>query len=264
MLQMLLALQSALENHEFQKIVDDGIVDLQAIISDFSQQSKDLNLDIVQRSNGTGGEDFVTLLADYFNRTLTARAAHGAQAEKIRGRIAAAMPPNLRDSVEPVLGTFFSGNASVPFDYSAFKATPVEQLCGQVERVMDYMQDYQFNLTKVNGLLNTTAGVLPMLGLAFHGSPKAPEARRSSHGELEAVDQEVTFLMNSLLDIVYRETSAREKLASDLQELVAPAIADKLECGDRGAGDESWALSQRPGLLVVWPASLAIAVAACF
>ncbi|CAK0811955.1 unnamed protein product, partial [Prorocentrum cordatum] len=133
-----------------------------------------------------------------------------------------------------------------------FKATPQEELCSKTAPIIDYMLSYHVNLTKVDGLLNTTVRILPILNMA---TPEAP--------------QEVATFLENMVELGYRETTARERSYRNLQELVAPVVSEKLGCdftssdsNDSSSDSDpegSSAFAPHAGLAAaLWPAALAL------
>jgi len=216
MLRMLSALQESLmENSSgLQESVDASIGEMQALVSNFSQRTRELDVGLVRLSRGISAQDFVPLLANYFNLTLSSQVAHDNEVTKIYNRMEASMPEKLRVAVQPVVGMFLASDAaSAPFDHAAFKATPQEELCSRTAPIIDYMLSYHVNLTKVDGLLNTTVRILPILNMA---TPEAP--------------QEVATFLQNMVELGYRETTARERSYRNLQDLVSPVVSEKLGC----------------------------------
>jgi len=218
MLRMLSALQESLmENSSgFQENVDASIGEMQDLVSNFSQRTRELDVGLVRLSRGISAQDFVPLLANYFNLTLSSQVAHDNEVTKIYNRMEASMPEKLRVAVQPVVGMFLATDASgaAPFDHATFKATPQgEELCSKTAPIIDYMLSYHVNLTKVDGLLNTTVRILPILNMA---TPEAP--------------QEVATFLQNMVELGYRETTARERSYRNLQDLVSPVVSEKLGC----------------------------------
>jgi hypothetical protein len=257
MLQMLLALQeSLLENSSgFQENIDSSIGEMQALVSNFSQRNRELDVGLVRLSRGISAQDFVPLLANYFNLTLSSQVAHDNEVTKIYNRMETSMPEKLRVAVQPVVGMFLAGDAvSAPFDHATFKATPQEELCNKTAPIIDYMLSYHVNLTKVDGLLNTTVRILPILNMA---TPEAP--------------QEVATFLEKMVELGYRETTARERSYHNLQDLVSPVVSEKLGCdftssdsNDSSSDSDpegSSAFALHAGYAaVLWQAALALAV----
>jgi len=255
MMQMLSALQDALLSNSsgFQDSVDASIGELQALVSSFSQRARELDVGLVQLSRGISAQDFVPLLANYFNLTLSSQAAHDSEVTKIYNRMEASMPEKLRLAVQPVVGMFIASDAvSAPFDHAVFRATPQDELCSKAAPIIDYMLSYHVNLTKVDGLLNTTVRILPILSMA---TPEAP--------------QEVATFLENMVELGYRETTARERSYRNLQELVAPVVSEKLGCdftssdsNDSSSDSDpegSSAFAPHAGLAAaLWPAALAL------
>mmetsp|Transcript_95845 Transcript_95845/g.260182 ORF Transcript_95845/g.260182 Transcript_95845/m.260182 type:complete len:315 (-) Transcript_95845:92-1036(-) len=255
MMQMLSALQdSLLENSSgFQENIDASIGEMQALVSNFSQRTRELDVGLVRLSRGISAQDFVPLLANYFNLTLSSQVAHDNEVTKIYNRMETSMPEKLRVAVQPVVGMFLASDAaSAPFDHATFKATPQEELCSKTAPIIDYMLSYHVNLTKVDGLLNTTVRILPILNMA---TPEAP--------------QEVATFLENMVELGYRETTARERSYRNLQELVAPVVSEKLGCdftssdsNDSSSDSDpegSSAFAPHAGLAAaLWPAALAL------
>lgn len=225
MLSILGALQdSLLRNPEFKKALNHGIKDLQKLVDSFSKRTKELDVGLVQLSNGIGKETFVPLLANYFNLTLNSQVNRDAEAARIYGSVETHMPKKLKVAVQPVVSLFFAGtNSTAPFDHAEFKSLPQEDLCGKTGPIIDYMENYHVNLTKVDTLLNTTKRILPILNLA---TPEAPK--------------EVASFLQSMVELGVRETAARERSYTDLTNLVSPVVTDKLGCGvESDSSDDS-------------------------
>jgi hypothetical protein len=258
MLTMLSALQeSLLENSSgFQENVDASISQMQALVSNFSQRTRELDVGLVRLSRGISAQDFVPLLANYFNLTLSSQVAHDNEVTKIYNRMETFMPEKLRVAVRPVVGMFLASDASsAPFDHATFKTTPQEELCGKTAPIIDYMLSYHVNLTKVDDLLNTTVRILPILSMA---TPEAP--------------QEVATFLESMVELGYRETTARERSYRNLQDLVSPVVSEKLGCDFTSSDDSngsssdsdvegSSAFALHAGFAaVLWRAVLALAI----
>lgn len=216
MLSILGALQDGLlRNAEFKEALTHGISDLQALVDTFSKRTKELDRGLVQLSHGIEKETFVPLLANYFNLTLNTQVHRDAEAARIYSRMETQMPAKLKTAVQPVVGLFFTSTmTAAPFDHAEFKTLPQDELCSKTGPIIDYMENYHVNLTKVDTLLNTTKRILPILNLA---TPEAPK--------------EVASFLQSMVELGVRETAARERSYADLTDLVSPVVTDKLGCG---------------------------------
>lgn len=219
---VLLALPSAVANDVFMNTVNEAVVDMQRHVQNFLNVTDRKTTMFVSAAQSASDAELAYSMAKFFHEAVYRLKSLHKQALLTSLNIKKVMPESLRKSLTPIMTQLSDNVVMLSVNASELAKGSLGDACDTVSQIMGNISDYDLKLNTVSEAMeNTSAMMVPMMG------------------RIMPVSNNVTMFVTSFMSIAKIETKGLQDAAHSIVTKVGPLVEDRVHC--------TWSRAHRRG-----------------